>query len=378
MSKNYFHAIATLVGTIVGVGMFAVPFVVSRSGIMLLFIYLPILAIAQYFLHKLYAEIILSTKRKHRLPGYAEKYFGKKGKIFTLIVVTLGNYGALLAYIIIGGIFAHELLSPTLGGDVFMYSAGLFIIQALIVLFGLKLIASIELIMAGLLILLTGLIAWRGWGCINVDHYAMVDWSNAFLPYGPIFFAVGGGAAIPSVCKLLARKKESIKSAIAWGTFIPAAITAIFAVVVVGVTGINTSPDTLVGLHLVFTNGVMTFSLIFGLLSVITSFLIIAQAIRETYWWDFGMNKNVAWFLACFVPFILYAVGLQNLIKVISLTGAVIGGLAGIIIIQMALKVKNKKEQKSVIINGLNRPVAYILSSLFILGLVYEIWAVMK
>lgn len=378
MSKNYFHAIATLIGTIVGVGMFAVPFVVSRSSIILLFIYLPILGIAQYFLHKFYAEIILSTKGKHRLPGYAEKYFGKGGKTLTLIIVMLGNYGALLAYIIIGGIFAHELLSPMLGGSAFIYSVGLFIIEALIVLFGLRLIASVELVMAGLLVMLLGLIAWRGWGNVNIDNYAIVNWSNLFLPYGPIFFAVGGGAAIPSVCKLLAQKKENIKSAIAWGTFIPVIITAIFTVVVVGVTGINTSPDTLVGLHSVFTNGVITVALIFGLLSVFTSFLIIAQAIRETYWWDFGMNKNIAWFLACFIPFILYVAGLQNLIKVISLTGAVIGGLAGIIIIQMALRVKKKKEQKSVITNGLNSPVAYILSLLFILGLIYEIWTVMR
>jgi amino acid permease len=33
MSKNYFHAIATMIGTIIGVGMFSVPFVVNQAGI---------------------------------------------------------------------------------------------------------------------------------------------------------------------------------------------------------------------------------------------------------------------------------------------------------------------------------------------------------
>lgn len=378
MLKNYFYAVATLIGTIIGVGMFSVPYTISKSGIFLFFIYLLVLGIAQYYLHKLFAEIILSTKKKHRLPGYVGKYFGKKWKIFTLIVVMFGNYGALLAYIIIGGVFANQLLNPFLGGNEIIYSVCLFFLEALIVLFGLKFIASVELVMTCLLVLSTGMIAWHGFGFININHYSLINWDNIFLPYGPVFFAIGGGTAIPAVCRLLIHKKEKIKSAIALGTFIPIVIIAIFTVIVVGVTGDNTSVDTLTGLRSFFTNGVIIFVLIFGLLSIITSFLVIAQSVRETYWWDFGVNKNISWFLACFIPFIFYVVGLHNLIKVISLTGAVIGGLAGIIIIWLALKVKKKREQKSIIVNKLSKEVAYILSLLFILGFFYEIFGILK
>ncbi len=377
LSKNYFHAIATLVGTIIGVGMFAIPYVISQAGIVLLFIYLPILGIMQYFLQKFYAEIILSTKKKHRLPGYAGKYIGKQGKFLSLFIV-FGNYGALLAYIIVGGIFLHELLSPMLGGSIFIYSIILFILETLIVLFGLKLIASVELIMTGLFILVVGLIAWRGWSYVDINNFNLINWPNVFLPYGPIFFAVGGGTAIPGVCKLLAHKKENIKSAIAWGTFIPVVIMLIFIILIVGITGFNTSPDTLVGLHLVLSDGVITFALIFGLLAVITSFLVIAQAMREMYWWDFGINKNVAWILACFIPFLFYLVGFSNLTKVIGLTGAVTGGLAGIVLIWLVFQVKKRKEQIPIISNKLSKPLAYILSSLFVLGLIYEIWIFFK
>jgi len=380
-SKKYFHAIATLVGTIIGVGMFAIPFVISKAGIILLFIYLPILGLVQHFLNKLYAEIILSTKKKHRLPGYAEKYIGKKGKILTLIIVTLGNYGALLAYIIVGGIFLHELLNPMLGGNIFIYTTALFILEALIVLFGLRLITSIELIMTGLLVLVVCLITWRGWGYINISNFTIApsirDWSNIFLPYGPIFFAVGGSTAIPEICKLLAHKKENIKSVLAWGTFIAVVTMIVFVTTIIGITGINTSPDTLVGLHSVLSDGVIIFALIFGLLSIITSFLVIAQSVREVFWWDFGIKKNTAWFLACFVPFFLYLAGIENLTKVISLSGAIIGGLAGIVLIWLVFRVKKKREQVSIINNRLSKTLAYILSSLFILGLVYEIWALL-
>jgi hypothetical protein len=278
----------------------------------------------------------------------------------------------------VGGIFLHELLGPMLGGSIFIYSIILFILETLIVLFGLKLIASVELIMTGLFILVVGLIAWRGWGYVDIGNFNLISWPNVFLPYGPIFFAVGGGTAIPGVCKLLAHKKENIKSAIAWGTFIPVVIMLIFIILIVGITGVNTSPDTLIGLHLVLSDGVITFALIFGLLAVITSFLVIAQAMREMYWWDFGINKNVGWVLACFLPFLLYLVGFSNLTKVVGLTGAVTGGLAGIILIWLVFQVKKRKEQVSIISNKLSKPLAYILSSLFVLGLIYEIWVFFK
>jgi len=378
MPKNYFHAIATLIGTIIGVGMFAIPYVVSKAGIISLFIYLPILGIVQYFFHKLYAEIILSTKTKHRLPGYFEKYIGKNSKIIPLIVTLLGNYGALLAYIIVGGIFLHELLSPLLGGDIFTYLTVLFILQSTVVLFGLKLIAGAELIMSSLLILVVSLIVWRGWDYISLSNYDLIIWHNIFLPYGPIFFAVGGGAAIPEVCKLLAHKKENIKSAIAWGTAIPIIVMLIFVTVIVGITGANTSADTLIGLHLVLSDGVITFALIFGLLTVATSFLVIAQAMREIYWWDLKINRNFAWLLACGVPYLLYLCGIHNLTRVVSLTGAVTGGLIGIILIWLIFKVKRKREQISIINNKLNKPLAYGLSLLFVLGLIYEIWSFIK
>ena len=141
--------------------------------------------------------------------------------------------------IIVGGIFLHGLLYPLFGGNVFIYSIILFTLEALIVLFGLRLIASVELLMTGLLVFIVGLIVWQGWSNINISNYYLVNFSNIFLPYGPIFFAVGGSAAIPEVCKLLAHKKENIKSAIAWGTFIPVVIMLIFVIVIMGIMGIT-------------------------------------------------------------------------------------------------------------------------------------------
>ncbi len=378
MSKNYLLAVATLMGTIIGVGLFTMPFVINKAGIIPLFVYMAVLAAIQYYLHLLFAEVVLSTKDKHRLPGFVGKYINQKSKKFTFLVDIIGSYGSALAYIIIGGLFLHQLVNPYFGGNVFFYSTLLFAGISLIVFFDIKLIAGTELVLTSFLILAIGLIAWRGFGYIQLGNYNLLDWKNVFLPYGPIFFAVGGGAAIPEVCRLMAYQKEKIKSVIFWGTFIPAGLMLVFVMVILGITGRSTSPDTLAGLSAILTDGVITFSLIFGLLAIITSYIVIAQATEEVYQWDMGLKNKTAWFLACFIPYFLYLIGWTDLIKVISFTGAVTGGLSGIILIWLAFKVKAGPEKDSCVKCKLNLPLACVLSLLFVLGVIYEVLATMQ
>lgn len=381
MSKNYFHAIATLIGTIIGVGIFTIPYVINKAGILPLIVYIIVLGFVQYVSHLYFAEVVLSVKTRHRIPGYAQIFFGRKFKMFAFIASVLGFHGTILAYIIAGGTFLQELVRHIgLGPEIsfFSFVSILFIIEALIVWAGIKMIASTELAMSGLLIFLVALIGWRGWEFINFSNYSLIDLSNVFLPYGPIFFAVGGTVAIPSVCELLSKEKNKIKSAISWATFISVAINFIFALIIVGITGINTTPDALAGLGKVMGDGIIVFSLIFGLLAVITSFIVVVQALHEVYWLDFKINKNLAWALACGLPYLLFLVGFQNLTKVVGLTGAIMGGLINIALIILVFGAKKKAEQDSVIKNKINKPIAYGLSLIYILGLLYEVWQTFK
>lgn len=122
ISKNYVSSIAILVSAVVGVGMFTLPYVGMKAGILTMIFYFLVLGAVQHWFHKLYAEIVLSTKKQHRLPGYAEKYLGIKSKRLLLVLTMFAGYGALLAYTIIGGDFLFQLLSPLFGGTVFLYS----------------------------------------------------------------------------------------------------------------------------------------------------------------------------------------------------------------------------------------------------------------
>lgn len=380
MPKNYFYAIATLIGTTIGVGLFSIPYAANKAGVIPLIIYFIVLVSIQYYLHKLFAEIVLSTKTDHRIPGYAGKYQGKKYKVFASIIAILGLNGTMLAYLIVAGIFLHNLINHFFSYDIglpaFFYSTIIFIIVSLISFFGLKILASVEFFLAGLLILFIFLLVWRGWGLVDFNNYDLVHWKYILFPYGPVFFAIGGITAIPYICKLLGKKKEKIKSAIFWGTFISSLIIFVFALLILGITGKNTTPDSLAGLGLVIGDGILAFSLAFGTISITTSFLVVAQTLREIYYLDLKINKNISWALACFAPYLLFLMGVHNFTKVIGLTGSIVGGLLGVSLVSLALKVQEKPEQKSIISNKLSKPLAYALSLLFILGLIYEFWGI--
>jgi len=379
--KNFFLALAVMIGYVIGVGMFSLPFLISKAGFFTFILFIVLLGFIQHYIHLIYANLILITKDYHRMPGYAEIYLGRNGKIIVSIAKFIGNYGALLAYIIITGIFLNELFSPIFGGSEFIYATILFFIEAFIIFFGIGMIARVELIMSGALLVIVGLIAWKGWGVIDTNNFHFLNWKYLLLPYGAMLFALDGNGSLPIVVKLLDRDKENIKRVIRYGTILPVLVISIFVIVIIGITGENTTADALTGIKNLFNGGIISIALIFGIFTMVTSFLGVAESIRETLWWDYKVNSYMAWALAVFVPYILYIMGLKNLIGVISFAGAVAGGLSAIILILIFIKLKKQKGKTSIIKKDKltlfkyhpNNFISYLLVALFICGIIYEV-----
>ena len=103
--RLFFFATAMLMTTIVGVGMFGLPFVGAQAGFPIAAGFLVLLAGIIITIHLLYGEIVCKTKERHRLVGYTGHYLGKWGKGIVSVSVIVGFYGSLLVYIIVGGDF---------------------------------------------------------------------------------------------------------------------------------------------------------------------------------------------------------------------------------------------------------------------------------
>jgi len=362
--------------TIVGVGMFGLPYVGAQSGFLIAAIFLFILTAIMTFLHLFYGEIVSRTKEKHRLVGYADHYLGRGWRSLVAISVVVGFYGSLLVYIIVGGDFLHLVFSSFTNIDVpvIVFNLIFFIIGAGAVYLGLRTISGLDLFMGIFLILIVFLFLYLGFNQININNLKTVDWHNIFIPYGVILYALAGIAAIPEIKDFFSgESRKFYKKAIIWGTLIPGILYFIFMVTVIGLTGINTSLDAVTGLIDLLGKKVIFMGALFGFLATISSFFILGLSLKETFLYDFKINKNLSWFMACFVPLILFGFGVYNFVTIIALLGAIMGGIEGTAVVLIYKKAKKLGDQAPDY--NLKDPVIlrYIMILLFVLGFIYTL-----
>lgn len=377
INKNYFHALATMIGYVVGVGMFGIPFLAVKSGLFPFVFLLIGLALIQYLVHVIYANIIIATPSEHLLPGYTGIYLGKSAKTIVFIANLFSNIGALLAYIIVNGIFLNQLLSPYFGGNEFFYATVMFVLEAIVVYFGIKMIAKFEMAMTAVLLFVIAMIVWRGVPYVQAENFTAINPLYFFLPYGALLFSLDGSGCLPLLSKLLNKDKVAIKSVIRLGIAIPTIIILAFTIVIVGISGASTSSDALSGVKSVIDDGVVTMALIFGVLAITTSFFGVAESMRKILNWDFRINSTLSWAIAVFIPYILYFSGIKNLAAVISVVGSIGGGLASIALILIYRKIRKQKNMLPLFTKF--RPkkiITNFLLAIFTAGVAYEIYAI--
>lgn len=360
--KEFILATAILMSTIVGVGMFGIPYAAAQSGFLIAAAFLFFLTIIMTLIHSFYGEIVLRTKEKHRLAGYAGYYLGERWKQIVGFFVVLGFYGSLLVYIIVGGNFLYLIFAPVVNLPAIVFNLIFFAIGSVAVYFGIRFIAGMDLLMGLFLILIVVLFLYLGLNQINIDNLKTINISNIIAPYGVILYSLAGMAAVPEIISVFKRKKEHCKKAIILGTVIPGILYFIFMATVIGLTGGKTSLEAINGLAGILGKKAVFFGSVFGFLAAITSFFILGLSLKATYIYDFGFHKNWAWFITCFTPLILLALGFQNFIVIITILGALLGLIectSVILIHKKAVPTSNR--------------LSYFLVLIFVIGFIYTL-----
>lgn len=378
MNRKFLYAIATLIGTIVGAGIFGIPYGVVQSGFWIGLFYILVLGVVSLLLHLLLGEVVCRTQEKHRLVGYAEKYLGKKGKISVTISDVFGIYGALLAYLILVGKFSSVIFSSLFGDSLLVYSLVFFGLFAIFIFFDLKLVAPGEFLMSLFLLAVIGVIIFVGFPYIDFINFSNLKINDVFLVYGVILFAMAGGTAVPEIKEILKKNSHQYKKAIIYGTLIPLILYLVFTFVVIGVTGTRTTQEAMDGLVNAVGGRVIMLGAIFGLLAVITSFLVLGLYLKKMFWYDYKLNRHLAWFLVCIIPLILFVFGLRSFITVIGIVGSFSIGFSGIIIGLLYKRAKTKGDREPEYSLKVPELVRYILMGIFTLGIVYQIIYLIK
>lgn len=343
--QGFFQAVSLLVGTTIGAGIFAIPYVTQTSGYLIGLFWLVFLTLVTYLVGHMYGQVIQANHDHHQLPGYSRLYFGQPGYVIGILVLVLGQCGALLAYIIGMGDFLGVILQRA---DLSLFFSLLcFVISSGIVYLGLRSVSVAEGMVVGLMLALIFLLLILGLPKIDTSNYQTnlqaLTWQGFFFPYGVIFQALSGYAVIPEMSRILGQKKTYLNQAIWIGVLIPAITYFLFQAVVVGISGSHTSEEAIGGLVPYFNPLFIKAGALFGILTMGTSFLTMAYALKDMFQADFSLPRRRAFFLAVSPPLVLFLLGARSFVGVINVTGLFMGTLTILMIVACYLRLQSKR-----------------------------------
>ncbi len=351
MKGSFIRASLVLAGTTIGAGMFGIPYVTAKVGYPLGFLWLLLIVLFTLVLNLAYAYVIIKTDhgRESQLVGLAGKHLGKPWRKAALLVVLVGQWSAMLAYIIgVGGFLAVVL---KLEGLELALSIFFFLTMAFITVKGLKVVSVVESWLTYGMIAIIGIIALSAYSKISGVNFAPngTSFMDSFAIVGVVMGAMTGFAIIPEVRKTIGGSKDNDEAfmwSIVAGTLITAVVYALFQFVVVGVSGSATSESSIAGLVPFLNPSIVMLGSVFGILAMTSSFISLTYVLRDTFELDFKMKKIHAWLLAIIPPFLIFLVGVNSFILVLDV-GGFLSGLTGAILIFtifVAALIKSRKK----------------------------------
>ncbi|MFH0936079.1 MAG: aromatic amino acid transport family protein [Candidatus Woesearchaeota archaeon] len=365
---KFYEAIATLVGGIIGAGILGIPYVIAKAGFWTGIFDIVFIGIILLILHLYVGEISLRTNGRHELTGYASKYLGKYGKLIMTLAMILGIYGALSAYTIGEGL----ALQAIFGGSALLYSIIFFGLISILVYMDLRAVEKSEIFFDFFIILLILSICVISFFNIKSINFTAFDVSKLLVPYGVILFAFIGTTAIPEIKEILIKDRKKLKKAIVIGTCIPLAIYLLFAIAVVGVTGITTTEIGTLGLGEVIGQYMIILSNFFAVFAMGSSFLVLSLGLKWVFQYDYKISKGYSFWMVCLIPFLIGISGMADFIKIISFTGAITFGIEGTLIVIMFHRAKKMGDRKPEYNIKGHLILSLLLISMFLFGIVYQ------
>ncbi|PIR97296.1 MAG: hypothetical protein COT91_02060 [Candidatus Doudnabacteria bacterium CG10_big_fil_rev_8_21_14_0_10_41_10] len=366
---TFFESVALLTGAVVGAGYLGIPFVVSRIGFplgVLLIVAIGLIVMVQYLA---LTEITLRTKGKHQIAGYVEKYLGKRTARVVEAFFVLEIYGVMLAFLIGEG----RVLFAVFGGEPMVYSLIFFVITAIIIFYGLKLIEHIEFLLTLVIMTLIAGIAFFSWSSIRFENLEVSEISGIVSAYGVILFAFLGAAVIPEIRQALKGREKMFSKTVVVGALIPIVLYIVFTFAVLGVTGSQTTEIATIGLGEALGKWAIVAGNLLAALTMTAGFLTGALALKEVFWFDMKLKKPLAFSLTMIGPFILLLAGIKSFIEILFIVGAVFGGLQGIILVLTWWTATKHGDRKPEFVLHHKRLTGTVLIAVFVFGFVYTL-----
>lgn len=332
-NNRFVRAVGTMIGSIVGVGIFGLPFAFAQAGYGVGLLVLLVLGGLNALLLLMYTDIVVHTPGRHRLAGYVSAHLGKGWGRFGLVALAVGVWGSMTAYLMAGGRFLSLLFETSSPGSETAFGMLVLAAVAVISYGGMKAASRAEVAILGVLLFLMAFIAISASSVAHPANLMPAHWDKLLLVYGVVYFALNGGvAAIPEMKEIMGSNRR-LPHAVMTGMGWVMGIYALFTLAVVAATGTGTSAFAIDALIPLLGGTFEAIGSALAVVSVLSIFTLVSIALRHAFQFDLGFHKSAAWALTFLPPAILYLAGLRSFIGLIGFVGSVLAAGVGILIV---------------------------------------------
>jgi amino acid permease len=324
------RATLTLIGTIIGAGVFGVPAMIGAWGVPVATVGFIILTGVVLATHLLLAEAVAFVPGEVRVAGLATRLLGDGAGAVTGLLQTLQVFGSNLAYLILGGEFLGVIaMAAGIDIPVIWWQALFWLVAAVAVTSGLAWMAKVESFLTWMLlavmILIIGIFVGR------MDLLLLVKPSmmhGTFEPYGVFLFSLFGMNIIPEMEEMVSGRKDDLRTSIIRATLISAVLTYVFGVTAWLASG-GTLSRSVTDIVMLLPPGVRLAVPVFGFLAVLTSYVTTTYDLGRLFRVDYRLQPWMAWTAVLGVPFMLLFLTSRDFLATIGLAGSLFtGGLA--------------------------------------------------
>lgn len=365
-----------LATTIIGAGMFALPYLFNKAGVAISLFYLFIFGAVFALIHLMYADIIVRTSENRRFSGYAKIYLGRLGHWSSIFMTIFGALLVLTIYLVLSVSFI-KLILPAAPDIYVIFIFWLFGSLAIFLKINELAVSDffIFLAIAAMIFIIFGF-GFSG-GLEKIKTVSLFNFGNIFLPFGAVLFSMYGRSAIPTLLGYFRNNGQSpIKSKwpIIIGSIAPVFIYAVFIFGILGLSN-GVSQDAVSGLVKNLPSIILWILGALGIISLWSTYIIIGRDIKKSLEHDFNMPLVFSGLIVVAIPILFYIVGSQNFLQLVEFVGAIIIGLEGIFIILMWLKASRGADLlgQEKIINKIHPIIIAFLLLVFAAGIGYKL-----
>ena len=341
MKKKVFLASISLIGSVIGAGLFVLPHLLKEGGWAFFLANLLFFGGAMILLHLLLAEIILRTKEKKYFTGYVGKYLGEGARRMTFLYLFPGLVGTLLVYMLMAGQFISLLAQPWWNINPVYGSLGFLLFASPFIFWGGKTLVKTE---SGFTVFLLAIIlAMIGYAGVKINLSLAVNGASQFiygLP-GILFFSLLGWNTLPMMARFLETPENKAKMGkIITGSLLGTALVYFFfslALTGLGIDIADWSQINQLPASAFYLGKVLA---LIGLIAGTTSFLSLGNYLKNNLAVDYHWPYWLSVISTILSPLVLYLLGFHHLLSLMGVIGAILGALQGWIIIAIFLKAR--------------------------------------